>query len=306
MATKPASTYILDSTNSLSTNMAGCWPMLEGSGTTTADKTSNANTATLTGGLTWGTPDSEGPNFQPSSGTEYLSLASNLVIPVNTSFSIAWACEIPNIGSDNSNTIMLGDVVDSSQNFIWMHSTTYVEFWVSGLIPAGAQTLNISSSPATRHDYLLVAAYSSGSYTLTLYQDGTADTPITGLTAGSTAWNINAILNGYSSSGYSFYGQFEYLYIWSGRALAGADAATLSAIGGGNPYSIFKSGSASFTVSPSTIPANHTPSLTLTLTGTGTAGRRAAPSPSRTALPVRQPSRRGAGRKAVGRPRLSR
>ena len=42
MAIKPASSYILDSTNSLSTNMAGCWPMLEGSGTTTADKTSNA------------------------------------------------------------------------------------------------------------------------------------------------------------------------------------------------------------------------------------------------------------------------
>ncbi|MBV8312452.1 MAG: hypothetical protein JO344_18875 [Planctomycetaceae bacterium] len=271
MATKPASTYILDSTNSLYTNMAGCWPMLEGSGTTTADKTSNARTATLTGGLTWGTPDSEGPNFQPSSGTEYLSLASNLVIPVNSSFSIAWACEIPNIGSDNSNTIMLGDVVDSGQNFIWMHSTGYVELWVGGLIPAGAQTLKIASSPATRHDYLLVAAYSSGSYTLTLYQDGTASTPITGLTAGTTAWKINAILNGYSSSGYSFYGQFEYMYIWSGRALASTDAATLSVIGGGNPYSILKAASsASFTVSPSAIPANHAGNLTLTLTGTGT------------------------------------
>ena len=42
-------------------------------------------------------------------------------------------------------------------------------------------------------------------------------------------------------------------------------------IGGGNPYSILTSGAtASFTVSPSTVPANHAGSLTLTLTGTGT------------------------------------
>ena len=103
-----------------------------------------------------------------------------------------------------------------------------------------AQTLSIASSPATRHDYVLTATYSSGSYTLNLYQDGTASTPITSLTAGTTAWKINAILNGYSSSGYSFYGQFEYMYIWSGRVLASTDAATLSVIGGGNPYSILK------------------------------------------------------------------
>ena len=77
MATKPASTYILDTANSLYSGMVGCWPMLEGSGTTTADKTSNGNTATLTGGLTWGTPDSEGPNFNSSTNGRYLALASN-------------------------------------------------------------------------------------------------------------------------------------------------------------------------------------------------------------------------------------
>ena len=270
MATKPASTYILNSANSLYSDMVACYPMLEGSGTTTADKTSNGNTATLTGGLTWGTPDSEGPNFHPASGNGYLSLASNLTIPINTSFSIAWACNWAS-GAGNHG-ILLGDAagVEGGQNFIWLQSTYGSEIWCS-LLP-GAETFT-SASPinAKRHDYVLTAAYSSGKYTLNLYQDGIAATPITNLTAGSTPWKINAILNGFSTAGYSFYGQFEYLYIWSGRALASTDAATLSLIGGGNPYSILKPAvSASFTVSPSTIPANHSGNLTLTLTGTGT------------------------------------
>ena len=270
MATKPDSTYILNSANSLYTNMVACYPMLEGSGTTTADKTSNGNTATLTGGLTWGTPDSEGPNFHPASGNGYLRLASNLTIPINTSFSIAWACNWAS-GAGNHG-ILLGDAagVEGGQNFIWLQSTYGSEIWCS-LLP-GAETFT-SASPidAKRHDYVLTAAYSSGKYTLNLYQDGIAATPITGVSALSTPWKINAILNGYPTAGYSFYGQFEYLYIWSGRVLASTDAVTLSVIGGGNPYSILTAGvTASFTVSPSTIPANHSGALTLTLAGTGT------------------------------------
>ena len=267
MATKPASTYILDSTNSLYSDMVGCWPMLEGSGTTTADKTSNGNTATLTGGLTWGTPDSEGPNFHPSTSGQYLTLASNLTIPIDTSFSLAWACNWSGSGNDG---IFVGDAIDSGQNFVWMKGSYLTELWCS--VTGAGQTFTSAQYLANeRHDYVLTAAYSSGSYTLNLYQDGVAATPITGVTAGSTAWKINAILNGFSSAGYSFLGQFEYLYVWSGRALASTDAATLSVIGGGNPYSILKPAvSASFIVTPSTLPANHAGSLTLTLTGTGT------------------------------------
>jgi hypothetical protein len=268
MATKPASTYILNTASSLYSDLVGCWPMLEGSGTTTADKTTGSNTATLTGGLTWGTPDSEGPNFQASTGTEYLSLASNLTIPVNTSFSIAWGCYNSSTGS---NGMVTGDVIDSGQNFVWMQgSNQSCEIWCS-LTNSSAQSFPSLNNLAARHDYLLTAAYSSGTYTINLYQDGTAATPITGVTAGTTAWKINALLNGYSSSGYSFYGQFEYLYVWSGRALAHSDATTLSVVGGGNPYSILKAGSsASFTVAPTAIPANHAGSITLSLTGTGT------------------------------------
>ena len=111
----------------------------------------------------------------------------------------------------------MGDVVDGGQNFIWMKPGYTTEVWCRLLSNSESPT-SVQTISGGRHDYVLTATYSSGKYTLNLYQDGVAATPITNITAGSAAWKINAILNGYATAGYSFYGQFEYLYIWSGRA----------------------------------------------------------------------------------------
>jgi len=253
MATKPASTYILDSGNSLATNLVGCWPMLEGSGTTTADKSTSNITATLAAGLTWNSPDSEGPNFNTySTSGGYLTLASNLAIPINTSFSVAW-------GAYSEGGIVCGDHTNAGQNFLWPHGSLCT-LWTS-------MTGNIGFSWAidtNRHDYVLSVAYAAGGYTMTVYQDGTSLGTASG-TAATPAWVINAIMNGYPSPGYTYPAQFEYFYVWSGRALAGTDATALNT----NPYSILKpASSATLTISPTSGVTGSAPRIAATGTNT--------------------------------------
>src|SRR6185436_17616175 len=114
---KPPSGSVLDTGNALYTNITNAWGLLEGSGSTCADS-KGGNTATFHGGgISWGS-DAEGPYVETTDGTSWLDLASNVTIPINTSFTIAWGAKGQ---TDSSNSNMLCGDITSGADYWWHH-----------------------------------------------------------------------------------------------------------------------------------------------------------------------------------------
>ena len=210
---KPSSSYVLDSGNSLYTSLTNFYALLEGSGTTSVDK-KGGNLATFTSSPapTWQS-DSEGPFVRSGSDGAYLTLASNIAVPTNTSFSIAFG--LANVHARNQ-SMVIGDHT-STGNFWWMNEGSF-DMTIQTTI-TGSQTFNSwAVDQVNRADYVLSFAYSGGNYTANAYQNGAnaSAAPFTFASVAGTI-NFNVLLNGYSSSGFSLIGDMYYCYFWNGR-----------------------------------------------------------------------------------------
>jgi hypothetical protein len=257
--TKPPSGSALDTGGSLYSALTAAFGFLENTGTTSTDaKGGIVATFSSSPAPAWSS-DSEGPFIHCTADEQYLTLGSNIVIPINTSFSLAWGTK--NISAQSA---ICGNRLTSSNYMI--QNTNSTLGMNQPLI--GNQTYNdsLTSSVANRNDYVASFSYSGGSYTVNLYENGTLQTssPYT-TAANASTWTINSICKGLSSTGFGMRGDLYYLYICSGTALSSTDATNLRT----NPYFVYQY-PVSFTSSPSTIPANHAGNITLTLAGTNT------------------------------------
>lgn len=215
----------MDTGNSLYTNLLSVWAFLEGSGTSTADS-KGSNTGTLSDAALWST-DANGPIIHNTSALTARPVAvTQFTLGDGTqNFSIAFGALQT---SDGDSGMVMGDP-DTVNNYIWLRGSNYLR------IQPASINFTSQTSFTTYADYVLTFEYVPGVSNLwRLYKNGTitADSPIS---QGGTI-NIDALCGGFTAL--SLVGDLSYVYIWLGRTLTGAEAATLAS----NPYSIFLSG----------------------------------------------------------------
>ena len=262
---KPASGATLDTGSALYANLANAWPLLENTGTTSADLKSS-NTATFHGsGIAWAS-DAEGPYVNGTDGNSWMDLASDVTIPANTSFSIAWGTKGMTSGA---NTNMVFGNAAGTDNYWWEHLSAGMAF--NTPLTGSGGVLGVTTID-NRVDHVISFAYSGGNYTVNFWDGGTlgGDSPQT-IAAGASPNTINALMQGFNASNFAMIGQFYYCYIWIGRALNGTEAASLA----GNPYQILTSGGGGATAYTLTAPVTSkgdvtTASDNFTITPNGT------------------------------------
>jgi hypothetical protein len=233
---KPASGSSLDTGHALYTSLNNVWAFLEGSGATTADSKS-ADTGTLNSG-SWQS-DATGPFWRTTAAAATpITLASAISLGLiggstKDPFSIAFGVKKAN-DSDNQGMV-LGDTGNTS-DFIWEVPGSYLQYRDSG---GGDHTFAGATPFSSYADFLITydPAANGGAGYIRVYKNAVE---VTGspLTAGNanTALHIITLLNGYTSSAFSFIGDTYYIYIWKSRALTSSDATTLHS----NPYVIFQ------------------------------------------------------------------
>lgn len=221
---KPASSAVINPGEPLFIAMTACWPMLEGTGTTSADK---AGTRTLTfagGGTapTWSTDGAGDPIIAIGTAqANPLSLASSLTLGGSVSFSLAF--RFKQTSDDNQSAIA---------------GTTATNGFLCGF--GGANYMGVRSNVGTDANYTLtsftadanyVLAYDQPAGAMRLYKDGVEVSSV--VSVGTTfALTIDRLGNGYSGTTFALVGSLTYLYAWDNLTLDLADAAALHA----NPY----------------------------------------------------------------------
>lgn len=202
---KPASGSTLDTGHALATDMVACWPMLEGSGTTTADLTANNNDLTFAGGggaPTWSTD---------GSGDAIIAIGTQLTEPLNpasaislgaslASWSIAFRAKQTTSGDKG---MVFGD-----------YSSTLPYFWFFGGTFFGGrdnnnQNLDLSSITSFTSDANYVIVYDGAADTYTLWKDGASVQQLTSIV--SCPVTIGTVGNAFNVSTFALVGSFTYM-----------------------------------------------------------------------------------------------
>jgi hypothetical protein len=218
--------------------------MLEGAGTTSADSTANGHTITLNNTVTWTTLNANAVLSQSTLSIVNCTMANApFTLAGSANWSIAWRARRNVTG--NPNGIMLSNntagsfilIADASECLFRPDTSAgngNFDVVFNGTdLPSGWCTYDFVNAT---HDCLLV--YDHTALTLRLYVDGLEEeqSPKTAVSNANAAITFNSVGGGYDPAGdLNFVGLMEYIYIWGGRALAGADATALHA----DPYAFF-------------------------------------------------------------------
>jgi hypothetical protein len=226
---KPSSSATLNTGHALYTNLTAVWALLEGSGTTSADK-KGSRTLTLSGSGLWST-DGDGPVILTTSNADSapLALASSIALDGSHNFSIAWRAKQT---TSNDNGMLLGEPANGN-NYIWMRGGTGITFKIAGTVVG---TFSGITDFTALDDYVFTAELEPAvTYHYHLYKNGTevSGSPVDNAGVG-LAMTITHLLNGHTSS-LAFVGTLSYLYFWTDRILTSTEAGTIDS----DPYAIF-------------------------------------------------------------------
>ncbi len=217
---KPSSGATIDSGVSLFNGMTACWPMLEGSGTTSADLAGSRDLTFAGGGgaPTWSTNGSgEAVISLGSALSAPLALGSTLTLNGASGWSIAFRAKQTN---SDANGIVLGDNSNTT-DFVWMYGGVFFRVRHSASGDADFSLTTFTSDA----DYLISYDVGSGGY-ITLYKDGSAvGSPVFVGTGRSLV--ITHLGNGYTSNTYALIGALTYVYAWNNYVATSTDATNL-------------------------------------------------------------------------------
>ncbi len=221
---KPTSGSPLDTSGAFYSGLNNWYGMLEGSGGTTADG-KGANTGTLDASVTW-TTDADGPLLAFAGGAIFPITISSVVLSATgaTDWSVAWRGKLT---TDNLHGTVVGTpnyafgggrangiVMSGGSDLQWDGYGTAQEL--------GANFTGVTSF-TTQRDYVLATDFALGK--LHLYVNGVEDSSSPDTTG--DGFEITAIGNGLSIVLAELIGTLSYVGVWIGRALTGAEAATL-------------------------------------------------------------------------------
>lgn len=221
----------MDTGHALYPNLLACWPFYENTGNPQDVK--GTNHLTKDASVTWST-DSAGDvalAFSSSTVHQALALASQIsAFDGTVNFSLAWRMKQT---TDNGNGVIAGDA-DGTTYYIWHRGGNYLF-----LSPTTTNWPSVQPF-TTEADYLLTYEFVvSTSNIVKLYKNGSLTSE--GAVSVAIALLIDTLGSGYGGDVSGLIGTMSYFYIWSGRVLSGAEAATLAA----NPYTIFMAGAGS-------------------------------------------------------------
>lgn len=226
---KPASGTALDTGHSLYANLLHAWAFLEGSGSTTADSR-NGNTLTIGGTAAWATNGAGEPIIDmPSASGSQLDPASDVTLSNAQTWSLAWSAK-----QDVSGTagIFAGNGSSSSSSFLFFNGGSLLRY--RPLDPGVDSDFSGVTDFTQDDDWVLV--FDQPNARLHLYRNGSevSGSPDTTSVLGDFA--ITRLGSGGNSASFALVGDMTYFYVWDGRALSGAEAATLAV----DPYVIFE------------------------------------------------------------------
>jgi hypothetical protein len=229
---KPSSSATLDTGHALYANLHACWPLLEGSGTTSADK-KGSRTLTLSGSGLWST-DGDGPVILTTNNSDTfpLSLATSWDNTVNGhKFSLAWRAK----QTTSNDAGMLAGNPNNTHDYLWLRGGTGMLLRIND----GAVGTFSPTDFTALDDWVLTGELEPAvTYHYHLYKNGAevASSPIDNGGVG-LGWTIAALGNGFSGAGTSFVGTISYVYLWDDRVLTQSEASTLHS----DPYALFAS-----------------------------------------------------------------
>ena len=217
---KPASGATIDTGVSLFNSMTACWPMLEGSGTTSEDL-AGARDLTFAGGggaPTWSTNGSGEAIIALGTGLNApLALASSLTLGAGNSWSIAFRAKQTNNDSQGQ---VLGNTSDTA-SFVWLAGGSYF-----GVRNSNGDDSNFSSLTNFTTDANYLVVYDVATGFVTLYKDGSAvGSPQA--SGSSRSIVITHLGNGYTGSSLALIGNLTYCYAWDNYAATSTDATNL-------------------------------------------------------------------------------
>lgn len=220
---KPASGTALDAGHALYTSLLHVWALLEGSTTTSVDS-KGSNHLTLSSSGLWATNGGGENIIQIASETAGpLVPASAVAFDGSVDWSIALRAKQATSGTSG---IVLGH--DNPNNrFVFFNGGSQFRVRQDGGSPDSDFSLTTFTTTA---NYVLTYTVSDGK--IRLYKDGT-EINAGGIT-GNGKLSIGK-LGSFSESTFGLVGDIEYVYVWSGRVLSGAEATALHA----DPYDFF-------------------------------------------------------------------
>jgi hypothetical protein len=235
MSTKPPAGTSLNTASPFYASIFAAYPMNEGSGTFTDDWTSNSNTLLLDSSVTWGVDGASNAILNCAGVDTTTNKALGMLSPITLSGSSSWTQAFRFHQTSSGQSVVIGDA----------GSTNDVIFAIGGtaLYFRSNNTTNNVYTGATvftaDKDYVL--SYDQPNGQMHLYVDGVEATgsPIAVSAAINATVSYDELGSGYFSAGvnlFSLIGSFTYYWIWSGRVLSGAEAATLHT----DPYTMFR------------------------------------------------------------------
>jgi hypothetical protein len=171
------------------------WDMGGGSGTTIADQSGFANTATLAGGYTWNTTghnSGQNGSVTLNGSTGYAQANTALTQPATTSFSLASWVYLTDT-SVTTDRVFLSQPGTNRSPFYLMYgvSTNSWQFLFSQADVPTSPVLYVAAdpAPAARNTWVHVAGtYDAATHTARLYVNGN----LVATTSGITTWNTSA------------------------------------------------------------------------------------------------------------------
>ncbi|GAA4201792.1 LamG-like jellyroll fold domain-containing protein [Actinocatenispora rupis] len=199
-------------------DVAGTWPMDEGTGTTAVDQSQGHHDLTLHGGATW-MPGHVGNGAVQLDGTDdYLSTDVS-TIDTTKSFSVAAWVYL----DDNTryHTAVTQDGGTSSAFYLQYRSAPDGDCWAFGMrdadTPDGVTTVALSNDKAWLGEWThLVGVYDDANHQLRLYVNGVLQTDIDGFStpiAAASALNVGRGLHG-GQIGWYWQGQLDEVRIY--------------------------------------------------------------------------------------------
>lgn len=223
---KPVSSAVINEQHSLAANLVACWPMLEGSGLTSADKTNGGHHLALDAVATsWTTVVGELAIAKADAANRGSTMAANLTLnPSTKSFSIAWQGRQTN---DSANGTILG-FASALTPVVYMNGSTD-----SMRINSAAGNAVFTKTLFTTVEHHLLT-WNQPTGQMRYYVDGVenATSPITPTI--SASMEFDSAIGGRLTTG-NLIGLMLYLYVWEERILTAAEAVALAA----NPYAFF-------------------------------------------------------------------
>jgi hypothetical protein len=189
---KPISSAVLNKLHSLAASMVACWPMLEGTGLASADKTNNGHELALDAGATsWTMDGGDVAIAKANAANRGSTMAANLTLTLSTkSFSVAFRAKQTN---DSANGVVIGFSSATAPNIQMLGSTDVMRF----VTAAGNATFTKTNFQTFEH-HVLTWNQSTGE--MRYYVDGVenATSPVTPTLSASVVFD--SVIGGRSAS----------------------------------------------------------------------------------------------------------